>query len=229
VLTHKPIYRNQAFANGINGEKKAFESYGAQQSWPFRRNETLSRNFIAIQSQSCFGDRPDISLPARDHDPLRAAGFQIELFGQRSWHHGERRASVHKELNLFYAARRTSQVGFYVEQSHRTELIVAQRTNNATTRDKRRRQKIWRTSHDKIYSLLGTGDYPSDDSSTKADPSARLRMTQQMGTGRRRRLERLERLELLPLDFARGPELVKGEHAGTLTANGSAESANRKG
>ena len=137
LLTDKPFYRNQALADGIDGEEKTFESDGAEQCWTLRRNKAWSRDFIAIQSQPCFGYGPDVSLSARDHDALRASGFQLKPFRQRSWHHAKRSASVHKKLNFFNTPRRTGQMALYVEQSHikillKNMAIVAQPTNNAT-------------------------------------------------------------------------------------------------
>ena len=78
------------------------------------------------------------SLSARDHDALRAGGFQLKPFRQRSWHHTKRSASIHKKLDFFNTPRRTGQMAFYVEQSHIKNLpknmaIVAQPTNNTTT------------------------------------------------------------------------------------------------
>jgi hypothetical protein len=138
VLTDKPVYRDQALADGIDGEEKTFESYGAKQGWTLWRNKAWSRDCIAIQSQPCFGYGPDVSLSARDHDALRAGGFQLKPFRQRLWHHAKRSASVYKKLNFFNMSRRTGQMALYVEQSHIKSLlkntaIVAQPTNNATT------------------------------------------------------------------------------------------------
>jgi hypothetical protein len=138
ALTDKPVYRDQALADGIDGEEKAFESDGAEQGWTLRRNKAWSRDFIAIQSQSCFGYGPDVTLSARDHDALRAGGFQLKSFRQRSRHHARGRAGVHKKLNFFNKPRRTGQMALYVEQSHiesllKNRAIVAQPTNNATT------------------------------------------------------------------------------------------------
>jgi hypothetical protein len=138
VLTHKPVHRDQALANGIDGEEKTFESDGAEQGWPFWRNKALSRDCIAIQSQPCFGYGPDLSLSPRDHDALRAGGFQLKPFRQRSWHHAKRSPVVHKKLNFFNTPRRTGQMSLYVEQSHIKSLlknttIVTQPINNATT------------------------------------------------------------------------------------------------
>ena len=137
-LTDKPVYRNQALADGIDAEKKTFESDGAEECWPLRRNKAWSRDFSAIQSQPCFGYGPDVSLSARDHDALRAGGFQLKPFRQRSWHHTKRSASIHKKLDFFDTPRRTGHMAFYVEQSHIKNLlknmaIVAQPTNNTTT------------------------------------------------------------------------------------------------
>jgi hypothetical protein len=87
ALADKPVYRDQALAYGTNGEEQTFESDGAEQGWTLRRNKAWSRDFIAIQSQPCFGYGPDVSLSTRDHDALRAGGFQLKTFRQRSWHH----------------------------------------------------------------------------------------------------------------------------------------------
>jgi hypothetical protein len=137
VLTHEPVHRDQALAHGIDREEKTFESYGAEQGWTFWRNKAWSRDFIAIQSQPCFGYGPDISLAARDYDVLRAGNFKLKSFRQQSWHHAKRSASIHKKLNFFNASRWTGQMAFYVEQSHIKNLvknlpILPQPTINAT-------------------------------------------------------------------------------------------------
>ena len=137
ALTHEPVHRDQAFGDGIDGEEKTFESDGAEQGWTFRRNKAWSRDFIAIQSQPCFGYGPHVSLSARDYDVLSAGSFQLKSFRQRSWHHAKRSASVHKKLNFFNTPRRTGQMTLYVEQSHIKSLlknlpIVTQPTINAT-------------------------------------------------------------------------------------------------
>jgi hypothetical protein len=138
MLTDKPVYWDQALADGIDGEEKTFESDGAEQRWTLRRNKTWSRDFIPVQCQPCFSYGPDVSLSARDHDALRAGGFQFKPFRQRSRHHTKRGASVYKKLNFFNTPRRTGQMALYVKQSHIKSLlknmaIVAQPTNNATT------------------------------------------------------------------------------------------------
>jgi hypothetical protein len=138
MLTDKPVYRNQALANGIDSEEKTFESDDAEQGWTLRRNKAWSRDCIAIQGQPCFGYGPDLSLSARDHDALGAGGSELKFFRQRSWYHAKCSASVHKKLNFFNTPRRTGQMALYVEQSHIKSLlkntaIVAQPINNATT------------------------------------------------------------------------------------------------
>ena len=137
VLTHEPIHRDQALADRIDREEKTFESYGSEQGWTFWRNKAWRRDFIAIQSQPCFGYGPDISLSASDYDVLRAANFQLKSLRQQSWHHAKRSASVHKKLNFFNASRWTGQMALYMEQSHIKNLvknlfILPQPTINAT-------------------------------------------------------------------------------------------------
>jgi hypothetical protein len=137
VLTHKPVHRDQALGDGIDGEEKTFESDSAKQGWTFRRNKAWSRDFIAIQSQPCFGYGPDVSLSARDYDVLGAGSFKLKSFRQRSWHHTKRSTSVHKKLDFFNTPRRTGQMTLYVEQSHIKSLlknlpILTQPTINAT-------------------------------------------------------------------------------------------------
>lgn len=135
-LPDKPVYRNQALADRIDGEEKTFESDRAEQGWTLRGNKTWSRDFIAIQSQPCFGYGPDVSLSVRDHHALRAGGFQLKPFGQRSWHHAKRSSRVDKKLNSFNAPCRAGQMALYVEQSHIKSLltvILTRLINNATT------------------------------------------------------------------------------------------------
>jgi hypothetical protein len=116
--TDKAVYGDQPLSDGIDGQEKTFESDGAEQGWTLRRNKAWSRNFIAIQSQPCFGYRPVFSLSARDHDALRASGFQLKPFRQRSRHHAKRSAGVNQQLNFFNTARRTGQMSLYMKQSH---------------------------------------------------------------------------------------------------------------
>jgi hypothetical protein len=136
VLTDKSVNRDQAFADGIHREEGTFKSDGAKQGWTLWRNKAGSRDFIAIQSQPCFGYGPDVSLSARDHDPLGAGGFQLKLVRQRSRQHAKRCAGVHEKLNFFNTPRRTGQMAFYVEQSHinrlfKNRVIVAQQMDSA--------------------------------------------------------------------------------------------------
>jgi hypothetical protein len=136
VLTDKSVNRDQAFADGIDGEEETFESDGAKQGRTLRRNKARSCDFIAIQSQPCFRYGPDVSLSARDHDALRAGGFQLKLVRQRLRHHAKCCAGVHEKLNFFDTPRRTGQMAFYVEQSHfkrlfKNRVIVAQPIDRA--------------------------------------------------------------------------------------------------
>jgi len=136
MLTDKSVHGYQALTHRIDRKEKTFESDGAKQGWTLRRNKAWSCDFIAIQSQPCFRYGPDISLSARDHDALRAGGFQLKLVRQSSRHHAKCCAGVHEKLNFFDKPRRTGQMAFYVEQSHfkrlfKNRVIVAQPMNSA--------------------------------------------------------------------------------------------------
>ena len=138
ALAYKPIYGDQTLANGIDCEEKTFKSHGAEQRRTIGRNKTLSSDFIAVQSQPCFGYGPDVSLSASDHDALRTHGLQLKPFRQRSGHHAKSSAGVHKKLNFFDTSRRAGQMSLYVKQSHlkyhlSNMVIVAQSISNATT------------------------------------------------------------------------------------------------
>jgi len=137
MLTDKSLDRDQTLADGIDGEEKSFESDGTKQSRPFRGNKTGSRNFIAIESQPCFGDGPNVTLSACDHDTLRAARFQLKPFCERTWHNVKRSARVYEKLDFFNAPGRTGQMALYMKQSHIKSLlkntaILTQPQNNAT-------------------------------------------------------------------------------------------------
>jgi hypothetical protein len=138
ALADKPVYGDQTFGHGIDGEEKTFESDRAEQGWTLGRYEAWRRNFVAIESQSRLCHRPYVPLSARDHNALRPGGFQFKPFRQRSRHHAKRSASVHKKIDFFNAPSRAAQATFHVEQSHITcllndEFILAQLKNNATT------------------------------------------------------------------------------------------------
>ena len=138
MLTDKSVYRDQTLADRIDREEKTFERDGAEQSWTLRGNKALSRDFIASQNQPCFGYGPDSLLSARDDDALRAGGLQLKPFRQRSRHHAQRSAGVHKKIDFFNEPRWTGQTALYVEQSHikslqKNRIIVARAINNATS------------------------------------------------------------------------------------------------
>jgi hypothetical protein len=117
-LADKPVYGKQTLADGIDCEEKTFKSHGAEQRKTVRRNEALSSDFIAVQSQPCLRHRPNVSLSASDHDALRARRLQLKPFRQRSRHYTKSSAGVHKKLNFFDTPRRTGQTSLYAEQSH---------------------------------------------------------------------------------------------------------------
>jgi len=143
VLTDKTVYRDQSFANWIDGDEKAFESDSAEQRRSIGCNEAWRGNFIAVESQLCFGDGPCVAPPSSDDHSLRARGFQLELFRQRSRHDGQSRTGIDKELNFFDVPRRSGQMSFYVEKPHlkylfRNQVIVAKSISNATARNEAR-------------------------------------------------------------------------------------------
>jgi hypothetical protein len=114
----KPIYRDQALSDGIDGQEKTFKSHGTEQRRTVRCDEALSGDFVAVQSQTCLCHGPDIFLPASDHYALRPSWSQLKPFRQRSGYYGKRSAGVYKQLNLFGTPCRTGQSSLYVKQSH---------------------------------------------------------------------------------------------------------------
>ena len=117
-LTNKAVYGNQTLGDGIDRQKKTFKSYGAEQRRTVGRDEAWGSDYIPVQRQSCFRDGPNVSLSAGDHDALRARGFQLKPFRQRSGHYAKSSAGVHEELDFFDAPCRAGQMSLYVEQSH---------------------------------------------------------------------------------------------------------------
>jgi hypothetical protein len=118
ALTDKTVDRDQPLANGIDGDEKTFEGDSTEQRRSIGSNEAWRGNFIAVESQLCFGDGPGVSPSSSDHHSLRTRGCQFELFRQRSWHDGQSRAGIDKELNFFDMPRRPGQMSFYVKKSH---------------------------------------------------------------------------------------------------------------
>ena len=140
MLTDKTVYRDQSLANGIYGDEKTFKGDSTEQRRSIGRNEARRGNFVSVESQLCFGDGPCVAPSAGEHHSLRTRGFQFELFRQRSWHDGQSRAGIDKELNFFDMPRRPSQMSFYVEKTHlnylfKNKTIVANSTSNATALD----------------------------------------------------------------------------------------------
>jgi hypothetical protein len=95
VLTDKSVYRDQALADGIDGQEQTFESDSPEQRWTFRRNKAWGGNFIAVQSQSRLGYGPNVTLSPSDNDALRTGRLKLELFGQQPRHNAKRCSGVH--------------------------------------------------------------------------------------------------------------------------------------
>jgi hypothetical protein len=118
ALADKPIYGDQTFSDGIDREKKTFKSHGAEQRWAVGYNKAWGCNFIAVQSQPCFGYGPYVSLSASDHDLLRPSRFQLKPLRQRSGYYSKSSAGVYKQLDFFATTCRTRQTCLYVKKSH---------------------------------------------------------------------------------------------------------------
>ena len=117
-LTDKSLYGDQTLGDGIDCEKKTFKSHGAEQRRAVGCNKAWSRDFIAVQSQPCFGYGPYVSLSASDHDPLRPSRFQLKPLRQWSRYYRKGGAGVYEQLNFFATPCRTRQTCLYVEKSH---------------------------------------------------------------------------------------------------------------
>jgi hypothetical protein len=118
ALANKTVYRNQALSDRIHGQEKTFKSHGTEQRRTIRGYEALSSDFVAVKSKPRFGYRPNVSLPAGDHNPLRPSRFKLKPFRQWSGYYGKSSAGVHEQLNVFGTPRRASQTSRYVKQSH---------------------------------------------------------------------------------------------------------------
>ena len=119
----KPVHGDEALADRIDGEKKAFESDGAKQGRSLGRDKTWSCNLIPIQRQSCFSNRPDVSLSTCDHHALRAGGLQLKPLRQRLRHHTEGSSSIDKQLHFLNAPRRPGEMTLYVKKPHIKRLL----------------------------------------------------------------------------------------------------------
>src|ERR1700745_2130129 len=106
-LANKSIHGNQTFADWVDCQEKTFKSHGTEQRRTIRRYEALSSDFVAIQSQPCLCDGPNVALFACDHDALRPSGFQLEPCGQRLGYDGKSSAGVYQQLNFFGTPCRT--------------------------------------------------------------------------------------------------------------------------
>ena len=134
MLTDKTVYRDQSLANGIDGDEKTFEGDGAEQSRFIGCNEAWGGDFIAVESQLCFGDGPYASPSSGEHHSLRTRGFQFELYRQRLRYDAQSRAGIDKELNFFDMPGRPGQMSFYVEKSHLNYLFKKQSHSIAVDR-----------------------------------------------------------------------------------------------
>jgi hypothetical protein len=123
ALTDKPVYRDQALADWIDGEEKTFEGDGAEQRRTIGCDKALSSDFVAVQSQTCLRHGPNISLPTSDHDALRPNRFQLKPFSQRPWYYSKGSAGVDKQLNFFATPCWAGQPSLYVKQSHLKSLL----------------------------------------------------------------------------------------------------------
>jgi hypothetical protein len=119
----KPIYRDQTLGDGIDCEEKTFKSHGTEQGRTVWGDETLSRDFVAVQGQTRLRHGPNVSLPASNHNPLRPSRFKLKLFRQRSRYYRKGSASIYQQFKFFGTPRRAGQASLYVKQSHLKHLL----------------------------------------------------------------------------------------------------------
>jgi hypothetical protein len=118
ALANKTVYRNQALSDRIHGQEKTFKSHGTEQRGTVGGDETLSRDFVAVQGQTCLCHRPNVSLPAGDHNPLRPSRIKLKPFRQWSGYYDKGSASIYRQFKFFGTTRGASQASRYVKQSH---------------------------------------------------------------------------------------------------------------
>jgi hypothetical protein len=118
ALANKSVYRDQALGDRINCQEKALKSHGTEERRTIRGYETLSSDFVAVQSQQRLCHRPNVPLPASNHDALRPGRFKFKAFRQRSGYYGKGSASIYKQLNFLATPCRAGQTPLYVKQSH---------------------------------------------------------------------------------------------------------------
>jgi hypothetical protein len=118
ALADKSLYRDQALGDPIDCQEKTFKSHGSEERGTIGGDEALSRDFVAVQRQTCLCHGPNVSLLASDHNPLRPSRFELKLFRQWSGYYGKGSASIYQQLKFFGTPCRAGQTSLYVKQSH---------------------------------------------------------------------------------------------------------------
>jgi hypothetical protein len=123
VSAGKSLYRDQALGDRIDCQEKTFKSHGSEQRRTIRGDEALRCDFVALQSQPRLCHRPNVSLPASDHNPLRPSRFKLKPFRQWSGYYGKGSTSIDRQYKFFGTTRGASQASLYVKQSHFKHLF----------------------------------------------------------------------------------------------------------
>ena len=137
ILADKAVYGDQSLGDRIDRNEKTFESDSAEQRRSIRSDKARRGDFIAIERQFRFRNRPDLTLSSGNHHALRTGGLQGEFVGEGLRHNAECRTGIDKKLDFLDMSVRNGQTSFYVEDSHVTSFfenvsILAQSVANAT-------------------------------------------------------------------------------------------------
>ena len=105
-MTDKSLNGDQALGDGVDGEQETLKSYRSEQSRSRGSDKASRVDFVTVEGEPYFGQRPSFIPAARSLDRACSVGSEFELIRKALRDNNERCTTVYKKFYFFAPACR---------------------------------------------------------------------------------------------------------------------------
>ena len=106
LLTDKSLNVDQALGDGVDGEQETLKSYRSEQSRSRGSDKASRVDFVTVEGEPYFGQRPSFIPAARSLDRARSIGSKFKPICKALRDNDECRTAIYKKFYFFGPAGR---------------------------------------------------------------------------------------------------------------------------